>query len=156
MLASLPAHTRTCTNACRILIVQLAAGSCPDYAVRLTEYPEGRVELFLKKKLAYGWYPLSGQGFAENDHGANTVCSQLGYNSGVVSRTWVKKLPRKPKLPREQKAFWMGRCGPQQWGLKKRCNRGCGVVEKKVRLRVCGLVCLLACLLACVLACLLA
>ena len=85
-------HTHVCLDS-------FTAGSCPDFAVRLTSYPKGHVELFLvsggvadpatKKLAAAGWHPLCGPGggdFESND-GAVTICRKLGYDSGVVVPT---------------------------------------------------------------------
>ena len=51
------------------------------------------------------WYPICGHYFWDNDHGASTLCKQLGFNSGKQSKTRAKF---------SVDAMPVGKCGASQ------------------------------------------
>jgi len=46
---------------------------------------EGYPELFLYHDGSWGWHPICGHYFWDNEHGANAFCKKLGYNQGVMT-----------------------------------------------------------------------
>jgi len=105
---------------------QTLTSLCPDYAVRLTSYPKGRVELFYNNGTLQQWHPLCAYGFWDDDNGSTTVCRQLGYENGTVTskeaRTDLSET-NYPDIKGVLNAFQIGKCGPGQWGRKNPCNK---------------------------------
>ena len=121
-------HMRTCctrTNA-SVYFAHAEAGSCPDYAVRLTKYPEGILEVFLSNHSGrpQGWYPVCGRQYSEKRTEytpANTACKMLGYQGGSAATT---NSAGDVTTSHSRDAFDLGYCRDGEWGLDNACSGG--------------------------------
>ena len=102
-----------CPHTCGDCVKTL--GKCVDGDVRVasgTTLGAGK-KMYPEVHYLGRWYPVCGNHFWENHHGATTFCKQLGFASGTQSRTRAKfKVDAMP----------VGKCAAGQ--KLNKCNQG--------------------------------
>ena len=93
----------------------VAADGCQDGDARVAPGTTVGADKAMYPEVSYKgkWYPICGHYFWDNNLGANTLCKQLGFNSG-------KQSPTKAKFSVD--AMPVGNCGANQ--RLNKCNQG--------------------------------
>ena len=96
----------------------IISGACKNFDVTLAK--DGSPFIFQNSS----WWPICGQFFSDNNHGAFLVCKALGYSNGTVAG--VESNPKNnldDKIPMD--SFMVGTCAKKDMTLEqcsKRCN----------------------------------